>query len=279
MNHRNWFISHKSKVAELGKLHLKLSENYLQEHLRPFIYRNDLFLSTEECLTLKNNTYLNDILPFGKMDQIPSDGMVCTSTTYQNRFQNEVLTALSYISSVHDIKELFTALIRCFVPISPVNEHQKLREYGSGKSCHWLKGAIFLSLPENHPHAALELSLNIVHELGHQALMIYQDADPIIKNLNQPVYSAIRKTNRPAIMSFHALVAIHFMLYFFTKLVNEHSHRFNTEEINYLQDKIKTLKSDFAQGSYSLRHIDFSNLGISMMAEMITHFEQIGIVA
>jgi hypothetical protein len=86
-----------------------------------------------------------------------------------------------------------------------------------GFSSHHLKGYIFLSFapPKTAADSATEAGADAValaHELGHQVLMTYQVADPIIaSNPDAPVYSAIRGTFRPAILAFHGAMALAYM--------------------------------------------------------------------
>lgn len=87
------------------------------------------------------------------------------------------------------------------------------RRDGSGFSNHLFRGAVFLSLPRVEDTAFFELALNLIHECGHQALMVYQCSDEILnEDLSSPIYSVIRKTERPAILSFHAAIATAYMV-------------------------------------------------------------------
>ena len=117
-------------------------------------------------------------------------------------------------SSSESIASKFDLLVKKITPVRSFNGHL-LRPMGSGLSAHWYIGGLFMGMPIDFPHRTVELAINLAHELGHQALMIYQQADSIIEgNLEAEVYSAIRRTNRPAILSFHAAVALGFMAEF-----------------------------------------------------------------
>ncbi len=95
---------------------------------------------------------------------------------------------------------------------------------GRGVSSHFYRGGILVDLPEIGEHLEVELAINLAHELGHQALMVYQNADPIIDgDIRAPVYSTIREENRPAIKSLHAVVALAFMKEFVSAAARDSS--------------------------------------------------------
>ncbi|MEJ6789533.1 HEXXH motif-containing putative peptide modification protein [Brevundimonas sp. BR2-1] len=79
-----------------------------------------------------------------------------------------------------------------------------------GFSTHLARGAVFRSLPEDND--AYDIAIDVIHEVGHQVLMTWQSIDPILtSDPAAPVYSEIRRVDRPAIQSFHAAVALAFM--------------------------------------------------------------------
>lgn len=261
----NWLIGQHARSFEMVKKYWSFGSQATAEIFLPFVHSDNLFLDVIKCRELHKLTFFNDELPFGKVDKQSTVGMVATDPEYCDRFNSEICRALKIIDRVPELASLLRVTVRSFVPLTGAN----LRKDGSGKSCHWLKGAIFLSLPQDRRYSELELALNIVHELGHQVLMIYQDADSIMTDLYKPVFSSIRKTERPAIMSFHALVAIYFMLFFFHSLLNS-SNKWSPEELAYLKAKILKLSSDFT-GAMALKDIDFSPLGLLMMQEMMDY--------
>ena len=82
-----------------------------------------------------------------------------------------------------------------------------------GYSTHLARGAIFRSLPKDNDR--YDVAIDIVHEVGHQVLMAWQSIDTIIaSDPTAPVFSEIRRVDRPAIQTFHATVALAFMRYF-----------------------------------------------------------------
>jgi hypothetical protein len=81
-----------------------------------------------------------------------------------------------------------------------------------GFSTHLARGAIFRSLPGTDN--AYDVAIDVVHEIGHQTLMVWQSVDPIlVSDHAAPVFSQIRQTDRPAIQTYHATVALAFMRY------------------------------------------------------------------
>ncbi|RYZ46272.1 MAG: methyltransferase domain-containing protein [Sphingobacteriales bacterium] len=60
--------------------------------------------------------------------------------------------------------------------------------------------------------------------MGHQALIVYQQSDAIISgDLEREVYSVIRRVKRPAILSFHAAVALAFMTRYLSEAIRSAS--------------------------------------------------------
>lgn len=149
-----------------------------------------------------------------------------------------------------DIAELFDELIKHVVPIN--TNHLQFQSTGVGFSTHLAKGSIFLSIPNKK----LELAINIAHELGHQCLYIYQTADPIIaQGLDTPVFSYVRKTNRPAIQAFHATVALAFMIRFLTQITPEERER------KYYSMVLNSLRDDFMKSLNTYDSVQFTELG------------------
>ena len=119
----------------------------------------------------------------------------------------------------------------------------------------WLKGAIFWS---HQPNLSVDvLAESIAHELAHQVIIHYQLNDVLIKgNLNEPVYSGVRKVNRPAIASFHASAALTYMILFAQAIGND--------------QRKSELKVNLQKGLFALRGIQFTPIGQKIYQEM--HF-------
>ena len=125
----------------------------------------------------------------------------------------EALTsAIDLVVTTNDSwKVRFQSLAQFIIPLKTLGKG--VRAGGVGFSSEFAKGAIFLSIPKIAKFSEVELSINLAHEMGHQSLMIFQSGDRIIDgDLGAPVFSGVRKTNRPAIQSFHAMIALAFMV-------------------------------------------------------------------
>jgi len=110
--------------------------------------------------------------------------------------------------------ELLDSLLFWIVPIRHRPSGKPKKRGFSTPLCY---GVFFLTFEDrslNDPEeSALQMAVDLAHEAGHHALYAYQSADTLIKgDMTVPVYSAVRQTNRPAIMSLHASAALAFMI-------------------------------------------------------------------
>lgn len=161
-----------------------------------------------------------------------------------------------------DISGLFAEVIKHVVPINI--SQLKRHTAGIGFSTHLAKGSIFLSVPNKK----LELAINIAHELGHQCLYIYQTANPIIaQGLDAPVFSYVRKTNRPAIQAFHAIVALAFMVRFLTQITPD------TEDQGHYNQILSSLRSDFVESLSTYNGVKFTEVGQLLYEDLRSYAE------
>jgi hypothetical protein len=101
---------------------------------------------------------------------------------------------------------LFNRLVHAVVPL-------RRWELRMNESMDLARGVIFMSFYE--PPDLWEDETDLAHELGHQALMVLNSADPLfISDMAAPVYSGVRLVNRPAIQSLHAATALAFTILF-----------------------------------------------------------------
>jgi HEXXH motif-containing protein len=229
-----------------------------------------VFLSQADCVELRNLTFRSEQAPFGKVDLQLNNSMVAVSENDIEELNRSVASAVDLLDRTQTLKDLRETYIRFFVPL--VAAKSELRDDGSGMSAHWLKGAVFLSCPISPTLRRVNLALNIAHELGHQVLMLYQDVDSLIKNIQQPVYSTIRKTERPAIMSFHAIVAVYFMLDCVKTLLADSQNLLTAEETAFLESKLVALKREFLEGSFAIKDVEFTDLGLLLFNEMLQSY-------
>ena len=110
------------------------------------------------------------------------------------------------------------------------------------------------------------LLLNIVHEMGHLAIITYQNFDSIIEEeLTKPIFSVIRKTNRPAILAFHAMVATIYMLEFLIDL--KRSNITISTNKNYIHKRSQELIKSLQIALKHFRTTHFSILGNEIYSE------------
>ncbi len=89
-----------------------------------------------------------------------------------------------------------------------------------GFSTHLARGAIFRALPEGNDR--YDVAIDLVHEMGHQVLFAWQSIDPILNSPHRaPVFSQIRQSDRPAIQTYHATVALAFMRFLERQLASD----------------------------------------------------------
>jgi HEXXH motif-containing protein len=101
---------------------------------------------------------------------------------------------------------LFDRLVHAVVPL-------RRWELRMNESMDLARGVLFMSFYE--PPDLWEDETDLAHELGHQALMLLNSADPLfISDVTAPVYSGVRLVDRPAIQSLHAATALAFTILF-----------------------------------------------------------------
>jgi HEXXH motif-containing protein len=156
------------------------------------------------------------------------------------------------------LRQAYSCLVDMVIPLA--------REKSCGFSSMLARGAIFRSF--HTPHTAATVALDVVHEMGHQALILLQSIDPLISSdLSAPVFSEIRKTDRPAIQSLHAAAALAYMLVL--------SRTMNTteEERRAVQERSDeyggTLAESLAKAITSLkRKCTFTQVGLQVIGEL-----------
>ena len=125
---------------------------------------------------------------------------------------------------------------------------------------------MFLTLPTKSNEAQLELLLNIVHEMGHLALTTYQNYDSIIaKDIEMPLYSVIRKTKRPGILAFHAMIATVYMLEFLIDLKESNIEIITSKE--YINKRAKGLIKSLKDALNIFKNVELTKLGTEIFHE------------
>jgi HEXXH motif-containing protein len=151
--------------------------------------------------------------PLGMIGMQEENGF-CIDQSPNETFTIQIQEALDLVfESSSNLKTRWETLINTVVPVTHSATPPTI--LGRGFSNHFFRKAIFIQLPSDSPKKNLQIALNLVHELGHQALMTYQNADLIVEtNREHEVYSVIRKIKRPIIRSFHAFFVSAYMLEF-----------------------------------------------------------------
>lgn len=140
-----------------------------------------------------------------------------------------------------------------------------LLDNGSGLSTLFYRHGVFLSTPVESEVQTFEFCLNLAHEMGHQALMIYEQFDDIVKHDHTELcYSVIRRTERPVIQSFHALIATAYMVELIfcaeNSLKEVCSSKYVKMRFEELRDNMRTALGEFD-------HINFTKFGKQIFLE------------
>lgn len=202
-------------------------------------------------------------------DEVPYWRVMTPDSPERARFQQLATNAIQFLCTSAPTQSQRLKLICAeIIPVessSPSNF--PLRPFGSGLSTHFYRNGVFLSTPKEHPWALGEFILNLVHELGHQIVMLYQCGDAILSgDLKEPMYSVIRRTNRPAIKSFHALVATAVMWELMTDARSAFDDLWGIDRTN---ERAQYLKSDLDLALIGFHPSQFTNLGQRLYQEIV----------
>ena len=174
------------------------------------------------------------------------------------------LKALEHVSSVPTLRVIFNALVNHIIPLNP--EVGTIQKLGAGSSTLLGRGAVFLSIPNMGELNCIQLAINMAHELGHQCLMVYQAANRIIQDdFSAPVYSYVRKENRPIIQSFHASFALVFMTEFLQKVDRSN---LKEREKAFVKNELQKLNLDFKESLKEFEQDKFTSFGIILLEEL-----------
>ena len=173
----------------------------------------------------------------------------------------DMLKKISLLDS--NIIKIVNLLMNYIVPID-----SRQRKIHNNFSSHKLIGASFFSaqLVETK-FTEIDFLVSFIHEVGHQALYLYQSSDDLLINADGIlVYSGIRQTPRPAIMAFHAIVALVFMIKILSSIVN--SNMYSPQEKKYAENERMKYKSSLSQSLFDLQtKCQFSELGSEFIRE------------
>lgn len=161
-----------------NKGHLQDIENFLEEHSE---------------LTLRNLVGSRE------------DWRILIDSNSRKNMISELNSAIELLLKSCYFERIYSSLVDFIIPLK--------QPRARGWSCQYARGAIFIGFPSGY--SRLNLALDLAHEMGHQALALLQSSDKVIaSDWDTPVYSEVRRTNRPAFQSLHAATAIAFMVKF-----------------------------------------------------------------
>lgn len=229
-----------------------------------------LLVDNEEHVNIQRNVFSSDdCLNLKELDPLAQENVTVMSTTSPqwSRFKTYVENYYSIAKKsnpywLHRVQSLINQVI----PMEDVENSNKLRKNGSGLSTLKYRNAIFLSLPEYSDVSFFEFCLNFSHELGHQALMTYEHYDDLVKvDQNAYIYSVIRETNRPAIQSLHALIAVVYMLEFIH--YSQLFFKVNTP-LQYIEERTRELREDLSVGLEEFKTVPLTSLGKQIIVEI-----------
>lgn len=230
-------------------------------------------LLEKKSLLVKDNDYLKYISDFYSP---PANNRLGEKNTVEFGFdqskEEEFDEALKFfVSNNSFVVDIFNSIVKNIIPMKTIES--EVRKEGVGNSNRESIGALYLSAPSAEPKY-LQLAINIAHEVGHQALMLYQTSDSIIHpaELTRNVYSAVRRVDRPAIQSFHALVAVIYMRDFVNSIDLSKLNDFEQEFIKRQHIQfISWLKANI----WDFKKITFTDLGKMIYDELFDYIESI----
>lgn len=245
----------------------------------PFMSLNDgrenlpRLLLEKKSLLVKDNDYLKHISDFYSP---PANNRLGDKNTVEFGFdqsKEEIFDAALefFISNNSFVVDIFKSIVKNIIPMRTIES--EVRKEGVGNSNRESIGALYLSAPSAEPKH-LQLAINIAHEVGHQALMLYQTSDSIIHpaELTRNVYSAVRRTDRPAIQSFHALVAVVYMRDFVNSI---DLSKLNDSEKNFIERQHIQFIGWLKANIWDFKKITFTNIGKMIYDELFDYIESI----
>lgn len=204
--------------------------------------------------------------PFGKLglDEEKSDSYIFSGSPSEAAAAEAMIEQARelFLSSDANLKKRYEILIQTIVPLEVVGVKSSFQ---NAFSSHFLKGAIFRTIPRSDfAPWRIEFAIALAHEVGHQALMVYQAADRLIaSDLGASVYSGVRKTQRPAIMSLHAAAALAYMIEYIEIELRraDKTSRLSTAELDYAEAQSKQCRTDLGDTLKALEQVEFTPLG------------------
>lgn len=173
------------------------------------------------------------------------------------------------LQALKDSSPLISRYVESFflqaVPVRPLVAHMNARCLFSS---HLVKGAIFIHYPDFRNVPASIDAIDLFHEIGHQVLIYYLTADPLIaKGHDKLAFSGARGTLRPALRSLHSAVALTYMSVAAFSLKSASK---NAEEIQQIEKLTGQYQHALKKNLDSLMEVvSLTPLGYSICEEML----------
>lgn len=203
---------------------------------------------------------LSEISPANDSQDIETNPLI--NETFQSYF-SAIQTKFSNIAS--DYASRIDSLVAETIPLRPL-PGRTFREDGEGLSTHVYRGSVFLGPAYRVERCLCEDQLNFIHEVAHQALNLISNADDLIKgDCTAPVYSVIRRSLRPGIMSMHAVAAVGYMVEAMTR---GQSIFVGSAPPSWIKARLIGLIHDLDVGLAGLRLLRLTDCGSEIIQEL-----------
>lgn len=258
IHHYSPWMSNAEDLPRFSRLH------NVTQWAAPEIVLDSRLSIMSECFK-KDGEHLTYLYPNSKFLKLADP---IEEKDYLSRFAETFTATVEFIKSKSPSQGAkLSRVIHQLIPLSSYDPAGNLtRRDGTGLSSHAYRGGVFLSLPRNPETSDLEAILNLSHELGHQVLQIYQCGDRILTiDLDRPWFSVVRRTFRPAIMSFHATVVCGFMIELILESWDEISKLASAQ---YFSDRVAGLVNDLNQAVRGFDKSNFTQVGQLMCDEL-----------
>jgi hypothetical protein len=173
--------------------------------------------------------------------------------------------------------QFYKKLVSFCVWIGPLSSSTgEFSSVGRGRSSHTSRRLILTEPPRQCEFEVEIVALNLAHEVAHQVLQVYQASDSLIEeaSLRAPVFSVIRRAHRPAILSFHAVLAAVFMTVWAHEALA--SPLPDASQREWLKAKRKENAEAASAGFRALDGIPLTELGGDIHSECIAFLTSIG---
>lgn len=256
------WMSHAFKRSEWSYLHHDFTEPTLP--------------SDERLIAL--SLAFDDDGPLRAIDPSNLDRQICFDQPLViDEFRSRVSGYLKIVQNLgSDYSGRLNALVQEIIPLRKIKADAPIRFDGEGMTTQCYRGGIFLTLAKKSERHECENLLNFVHELGHQSFNLLLTSDSVVAgNIYSPAYSPVRKTMRPGILAFHALVAVAYMVELMARAPNIF---LSTSDSRWVRQRYLKLMRDLEYGLASVRTLSLTEVGKEVVQEFeaLFSFAQVG---